>query len=319
MDRDRGINKTTKFSGILLCLLGIPFYIVIKCFVPLRERRMYMKQLNDFRNMKKNGEKIVMLTAYDYPSAKQAESCEVDLILVGDSLGMVVLGYDSTIPVTTDDMIHHSKAVRRGAPNTFTVVDMPFMSYHLSVRDTLMTAAKMMQETGAQALKLEGADGVLEHIQALTKAGIPVCAHLGLTPQSVAVLGGYKVQGKDALAAKKLIQDALLCEEAGAFMLVLECVPKQLGREISNQLSIPVIGIGAGVDVDGQVLVYHDVVTYGVNRVPKFVKPYSNVDVEAMKGISAYVSEVKNSQFPSDDTSFSMKEEELKGLYGGER
>lgn len=280
---------------------------------------MYMKQLNDFRSMKKNGEKIVMLTAYDYPSAKQAEGCEVDVILVGDSLGMVVLGYDSTIPVTTADMIHHSKAVKRGASNTFTVVDMPFMSYHLSVRDTLITGAKMIQETGAQALKLEGADGVLEHIQALTNAGIPVCAHLGLTPQSVAVLGGYKVQGKDAQTAQKLIQDAKLCEEAGAFMLVLECVPKQLAREITKQLSIPVIGIGAGVEVDGQVLVYHDVVTYGVNRVPKFVKTYGNVDEVATKGISAYVSEVKSSQFPSDDQSFSMKEEELKGLYGGER
>jgi len=278
-----------------------------------------MKQVNDFRKMKLNGDKIVMLTAYDYPSAKQAEGSEVDVILVGDSLGMVVLGYDSTLPVTTEDMIHHSKAVRRGASNTFTVVDMPFMSYHLSVRDTLITGAKIIQETGAQAVKLEGADGVLEHIKALTSAGVPVCAHLGLTPQSVATLGGYKVQGKDAQAARKLIEDAKKCEEAGAFMLVLECVPMQLAREITKALEIPVIGIGAGIDVDGQVLVYHDVITYGVSRVPKFVKQYGNVDEVATKGISAYVSEVKSGQFPAVSNSFTMKEEELMGLYGGKQ
>ncbi len=161
-------------------------------------------------------EKIVMLTAYDYPSAKLAEQAGVDMILVGDSLGMVVLGYDSTIPVTMEDMIHHTKAVKRGAPNTFIVVDMPFMSYHLSVRDTLINGARLIQETGANAVKLEGCDGVLESIKALTRAGIPVVSHLGLTPQSVGVLGGYKVQGKDAKAAQKLIEDAIKCQEAGA-------------------------------------------------------------------------------------------------------
>lgn len=276
-----------------------------------------MKQTTDFLKMKKNGEPIAMLTAYDYPSAKQAEQVESDVILVGDSLGMVVLGYDSTIPVTVDDMIHHTKAVKRGAKDTFVVVDLPFMSYHLSVRDTLLTGARVLQETGANAVKLEGADGVLEHIAALTNAGVPVCSHLGLTPQSVAVLGGYKVQGKSADAAKKLIEDAKKCEKAGAFMIVLECVPKQLAVEISNQLSIPTIGIGAGVGTDGQVLVYHDVTGYGVGRVAKFVKQYCSVEEIFLDGLKQYVKEVKTREFPAVEHSYTMKEEELDSLYGG--
>jgi len=275
-----------------------------------------MKQTLDFQKMKQAGEKIVMLTAYDYPSAKHAEHSDVDVILVGDSLGMVVLGYDSTVPVTLDEMIHHGKAVKRGAIDTFIVIDMPFMSYHLSVRDTLINAAKLIQETGAHAVKVEGADDVLEHITALTKAGVPVVAHLGLTPQSVGVLGGYKVQGKDADAARKLIEDAKKCEKAGAFMLVLECVPKQLAKEISQSLTIPTIGIGAGVEADGQVLVYHDVLSYGVERVPKFVKQYIDLNGAIKQGISAYVAEVKQCNFPQDVHSFSMKEEELLSLYG---
>lgn len=278
-----------------------------------------MKQTTDFLKMKKNKEKIVMITAYDYPSAKQSEEAGVDIILVGDSLGMVVLGYDSTIPVTMDEMIHHAKAVRRGAKNTFIVVDMPFMSYHLSIRDTLMNAARIMQEAGANAVKIEGADGVLEHIRALTGAGVPVVAHLGLTPQSVGVLGGYKVQGKDASAARKLIEDAKKCEEAGAFMVVLECVPRQLAAEITKIVNIPTIGIGAGVETDGQVLVYHDVLTYGVDRVPKFVKSFANIDVEAMKGLKAYVEEVKAGTFPEEAYTYTMKEEELLELYGGKK
>lgn len=243
-----------------------------------------MKQTTDFLKMK-NKEKIVMLTAYDYPSAKQAEEANVDVILVGDSLGMVVLGYESTIPVTVDDMVHHAKAVRRGAKNTFIVVDMPFLSYHMSIKDTLIAAGKIIQETGAHAVKLEGADDVLEHIKALTKAGIPVVAHLGLTPQSVNVLGGYKVQGKETQAALKLIDDAKKCEEAGAFSIVLECVPKQLSLEITNAVNIPTIGIGAGINVDGQVLVYHDIIGYGVDRVPKFVKQYHNIHSQIVEGI----------------------------------
>ncbi|MDQ0155195.1 3-methyl-2-oxobutanoate hydroxymethyltransferase [Robertmurraya andreesenii] len=278
-----------------------------------------MKSTTDFQKMKKENEKIVMLTAYDYPSAKLAEQTGVDVILVGDSLGMVVLGYDSTIPVTLDDMLHHGKAVRRGAKDTCIVIDMPFMTYHLSVRDTLLNAAKLLQETGANAVKVEGADEVLDHIRALTKAGVPVCAHLGLTPQSVGVLGGYKVQGKDRHAALKLLEDAKKCEEAGAFMIVLECVPKQIAREISQALKIPTIGIGAGVDCDGQVLVYHDVLMYGVDRLAKFVKPFANMNVEVQKGLEGYVQEVKQATFPTDAYSFTMKEEELQGLYGGKQ
>lgn len=278
-----------------------------------------MKQTLDFQKMKQAGEKIVMLTAYDYPSAKQAERSGVDMILVGDSLGMVVLGYDSTIPVTVEDMIHHGKAVKRGAKNTFIVIDMPFMSYHLSTRDTLIHAAKLIQETGAHAVKVEGADKeVLDGIEALTKAGVPIVAHLGLTPQSVGVLGGYKVQGKDAEAAKKLIADAKKCEKAGAFMLVLECVPKQLAKEVSAALKIPTIGIGAGVDTDGQVLVYHDILTYGVERVPKFVKQYTEINSVIQQAITTYATEVKEGSFPQDEHSFSMREEELISLYGKE-
>jgi 3-methyl-2-oxobutanoate hydroxymethyltransferase len=276
-----------------------------------------MKQTTDFLKMKENNEKIVMLTAYDYPSAIQAEQGGVDVILVGDSLGMVVLGYDSTIPVTIEDMIHHTKAVKRGAKDTFIVADLPFLTYHLSIRDTLINAGRLMQEAGAHAVKLEGADEVIENIIALTRAGIPVCGHLGLTPQSVGVLGGYKVQGKDAQAARKLMDDAKKVEEAGAFALVLECVPKQLAEEVSRTVAIPVIGIGAGMDVDGQVLVYHDILGYGVERVPKFVKQYHSVNPFMIESIQSYVSDVKKGLFPEDKHSFTMKEQELKVLYGG--
>ncbi|MDF2037159.1 3-methyl-2-oxobutanoate hydroxymethyltransferase [Bacillus sp. CMF12] len=276
-----------------------------------------MKQTTDFLKMKENEEKIVMLTAYDFPAAKQAEMANVDMILVGDSLGMVVLGYDSTVPVTMEDMIHHGKAVKRGAKNTFIVIDMPFMSYHLSAKDTLINGARLIQETGAHAVKLEGGDEVAQHIGALTKAGIPVVAHLGLTPQSVGVLGGYKVQGKNAEAARKLIDDARECERAGAFALVLECVPKQLAKQITEELTIPVIGIGAGKNTDGQVLVYHDVLGYGVERVPKFVKQYENLNPIIGDSLAAYSAEVKNGSFPDDSHSFKMKEEELQSLYGG--
>lgn len=276
-----------------------------------------MKQTTDFVKMKNNGEKIAMLTAYDFPAAKQAEKAGVDMILVGDSLGMVVLGYDSTIPVTMSDMIHHAKAVKRGAANTFIVVDMPFMSYHLSTKDTLINACQLIQETGAQAVKVEGGDEVIDQIEALTKAGIPVVAHLGLTPQSVAVLGGYKVQGKNAAAALKLLEDAKKCETAGAFAIVLECVPQQLAKEVASALNIPTIGIGAGPHADGQVLVYHDVLTYGVDRVPKFVKRYLNSEEMMEEGLRAYVKEVKGGLFPEAQHSFNMKEEELLSLYGG--
>ncbi|AST92222.1 MULTISPECIES: 3-methyl-2-oxobutanoate hydroxymethyltransferase [Sutcliffiella] len=278
-----------------------------------------MKTSTDFLKMKKNSEKIVMLTAYDYPSAKIAEQAGVDVILVGDSLGMVVLGYDTTVPVTIEDMIHHTKAVKRGAPSTYIVTDMPFMTYHLSMEDTLRNAREIIQQSGAHALKLEGAGNVIEKMDALNKAGIPVVAHLGLTPQTVGVLGGYKVQGKDIKSAKKLIEDAKKCEEAGAIALVLECIPMQLAKEVSESISIPTIGIGAGIDTDGQVLVFHDVVTYGVDRVPKFVKQYANMQEQALKGIESYVSETKNNIFPTREHSFTMKEETVQALYGGKK
>ncbi|WP_028402728.1 3-methyl-2-oxobutanoate hydroxymethyltransferase [Ectobacillus panaciterrae] len=276
-----------------------------------------MKTTKDFMEMKRQGEAIVMVTAYDYPSAKLAEQADVDMILVGDSLGMVVLGYDSTIPVTVEDMIHHTKAVRRGAGNTFVVTDMPFMSYHVSKEETMKNAQRIIQESGAHAVKVEGADEVVDIIRLLTHAGVPVVAHLGLTPQAVGVLGGYNVQGKDAESARKLLEDAKQCQEAGAAALVLECVPKQLAEEISMQLAIPTIGIGAGNKTDGQVLVYHDIITYGVGRVPKFVKQYASVQDEIVRGIHQYVQEVKERQFPDDAHSFTMKEEELLALYGG--
>ncbi|AZV44113.1 3-methyl-2-oxobutanoate hydroxymethyltransferase [Peribacillus asahii] len=276
-----------------------------------------MKLSGDFLKMKQNKEKIVMLTAYDYPAAKQAEQAGVDMILVGDSLGMVVLGYESTIPVTVNDMIHHTKAVKRGAPHTFVVTDMPFMSYHLSLDETLKNATRIMQEGGADAVKVEGAGEVVEKIAAMTNAGIPVVAHLGLTPQSVGVLGGYKVQGKSLEAAQQLLEDAKKCEAAGALAIVFECVPHQVGTLVTEALSIPTIGIGAGVDTDGQVLVYHDILSYGVDRVAKFVKVYGNANELMNQAISQYVSEVKTGEFPTQHHTFTMKEEELMALYGG--
>ncbi|MGV3465806.1 MAG: 3-methyl-2-oxobutanoate hydroxymethyltransferase [Heyndrickxia sp.] len=276
-----------------------------------------MKQTTDFLKMKENGEKISMLTAYDYPSAKLAEEAGIDMILVGDSLGMVVLGYDSTIPVTVDDMIHHTKAVKRGAKNTFVVTDMPFMSYHLSREQTLQSAASIMQDGGAHAVKVEGSGEVISMIRALTSSGIPVMAHLGLTPQMVGIFGGYKVQGKTAEAAKQLMLDAKLCEEAGAFAVVLECVPKQIAEQISAELNIPTIGIGAGINTDGQVLVFHDLLSFGVNRVPKFVKKYGDVNTVALDSIEQYIRDVKNGSFPEESHSYSMKNEELTHIYGG--
>lgn len=276
-----------------------------------------MKATTDFIKMKQKGEKITMITAYDYPSAKLVEQAGTDLILVGDSLGMVVLGYDSTVPVTMDDMIYHGKAVKRGAEDTFIVIDMPFMSYHLSRRDTLLNAACLIQETGANAVKIEGADDVIEQINYLTNAGIPVMAHLGLTPQSVGVLGGYKVQGKSSDEAKRLMDNALKCQAAGAFAIVLECVPMQVAKEVSKRLDIPTIGIGAGSETDGQVLVYHDLITYGVDRVAKFVKQYANVNEAISLAIDQYISEVKMGAFPEMKHSFQMKAEEIKSLYGG--
>ncbi|MER2037001.1 MAG: 3-methyl-2-oxobutanoate hydroxymethyltransferase [Solibacillus sp.] len=276
-----------------------------------------MKTTTQFVKMKENGEKIVMITAYDYPAAKFSEAAGVDMILVGDSLGMVVLGYESTMPVTVEDMIHHSKAVRRGAQDTFIVVDMPFGSYHGDLNETLKTAVKMMQETNANALKVEGAGEVIQVIEKLTNAGIPVVAHLGLLPQSAGVIGGYKVQGKTAEQAEKLIQDALLVEQAGACAVVLECIPHQLTEAVSKRLTIPTIGIGAGQEADGQVLVFHDLLKYGNHHIPKFVENFAQVGEEIERGIQGYTKAVKGNTFPTLAHSFTMNEEELTQLYGG--
>lgn len=262
----------------------------------------------DLKKRKENKEKITMITAYDYPSAKHAEQAGVDTILVGDSLGMVVLGYDSTVEVKLDDMIHHGRAVKRGAQNTFIVVDMPFMSYHVSMEESLRNAAKIFQETNAQSLKIEGSSSeILHFIKRLTEAGIPVIAHLGLTPQTFNVLGGYKVQGKDKATAKKLLNDAKKVSEHGAIAIVLECVPKELAQLITESIDIPTIGIGAGSACDGQVLVYHDIMNYGVDRLPKFVKPYSDFNSMGKEAIEAYISDVKQGSFPTDNHSFFIK------------
>lgn len=264
-----------------------------------------MKTTHDLAKMKLEKEKITMITAYDYPSAKQAQAAEVDMILVGDSLGNVVLGYDSTVQVTLDDMLHHGRAARRGADDTFIVVDMPFMSYHVSLEDSMANAGKLFQETNAQALKIEG--GSKENIQLierLSDAGIPVVAHLGLTPQTFNVLGGYKVQGKDKESARKLIEESKQVAEAGAVALVLECVPMEIAEIITNEIDIPTIGIGAGIHCDGQVLVYHDILKYGVNRLPKFVKSYTDFNSAGEEAVKNYVDDVKAGTFPTEEYSF---------------
>ena len=269
-----------------------------------------MKTKFDFLKMKELNDKITMVTAYDYPSAKLAEKAAIDMILVGDSLGMVVLGYDSTVNVTVDDMIHHGKAVRRGAGNTFVVVDMPFMSYHISTEDTLNNAKEIFQETGAQALKVEGGSkSVLTVIEKLTEVGIPVVGHIGLTPQLVNVLGGFKIQGKDQVNADRLIKEAKAVEAAGAIVCVLEGIPKELGAVISKQLTIPTIGIGAGVDCDGQVLVYHDLLLYGVDRLARFVKTYANLNEITEEALKNYIDDVKQLEFPADQHTYSLNPE----------
>lgn len=265
----------------------------------------------DLQRMKQNNEKITMLTAYDYPSAKMAEEANVDMILVGDSLGMVVLGYSSTIEVTMNEMIHHGKAVRRGAKETFVVVDMPFMSYHISLEESLRNARDLFQQTNAQAIKIEGcSDELLELTRRLTDGGIPVVAHLGLTPQTVNVLGGYKVQGKDQATGEKLLDDAKKLAEAGAIALVLECVPQELAQMITTSLSIPIIGIGAGIHCDGQVLVYHDILQYGIDRHPKFVKTYMDFNSVGQQAITSYVNDVKELEFPTEEYAFMIDNKE---------
>lgn len=266
-----------------------------------------MLTTRDLFQMKEDNDKITMVTAYDYPSAKQAEKAGIDTILVGDSLGMTVLGYDSTTKVTLEDMIHHSKAVKRGAPNTFIVTDMPFMTYHASLEQSIQNATKLFQASDINAVKIEGrSKDTLALIERLADGGIPVIGHLGLTPQHVHILGGFRVQGRDDAARKKILQDAKDIAAAGAVAIVLEGIPELLGKEITEAITVPTIGIGAGIHCDGQVLVYHDLLQYGSDRFPKFVKNYGDLDSEGIKGIAHYVQEVKEGKFPTKDHTYKV-------------
>lgn len=272
------------------------------------------------KKMKQDGTPIAVMTAYDYPSAMLSEEAGVDVILVGDSLGNVVLGYDSTIPVTMDDMVYHSRSVVRGAPSTFVVTDLPFMTYHGSLDLTLRNAARIMQEGLAKAVKMEGGREISAAVEACTQAGIPVMGHIGLTPQSIHQIGGFKIQGKNSEQARKLVDAAKALEQAGAFAVVLELVTEQLAAHISEELSIPTIGIGAGAHCDGQVLVFHDALGYGSQIAPKrFVKSYADIGTQVRSGIKQYVDEVKGRAFPAPEHSFRMEEEMADFLYGSKK
>jgi len=263
-----------------------------------------------YRQKKERGEVITMLTAYDYPTAMSMDKAGVDSILVGDSLAMVVLGYENTLPVTMDEMIHHCRAVARGAKTSLLVGDMPFMSYQVSVEDAVRNAGRFLQEGGMDAVKLEGGRERADAIRAITGAGIPVMGHIGLTPQSVNQLGGFRAQGKTAIAAKRLIEDALILEEAGCFSIVLEAVPARLAELISKKLSIPTIGIGAGNGCDGQVLVTHDLLGLFDRFTPKFVKQYADFHNEMQKAFADYIEDVETKRFPAPEHSIEMKDEE---------
>ncbi|WP_340004128.1 3-methyl-2-oxobutanoate hydroxymethyltransferase [Paenibacillus sp. FSL K6-0276] len=270
------------------------------------------------KKMKADGARLSMLTAYDYPSAQLAEEAGIDLILVGDSLGNVVLGYDTTLPVTIDDMVYHTRSVTRGAQNTFIVADMPFMTYHGSIDETLRGVRRLMQEGRAHAVKMEGGLEICETVAAVVAAGVPVLGHIGLTPQSVNMIGGYRIQGKDAKDAQRLMNEAKALEAAGAFAVVLELVTEEVAQAISEALSIPTIGIGAGRYCDGQVLVFHDLLRYASPyREKRFVKTYADVGNLIREGISQYVKEVKDRSFPDEGHVFNADETVLESLYGG--
>lgn len=268
-----------------------------------------------FQQMKEKGEKISMLTAYDYSTAKLVDEAGVNSILVGDSLGNVMLGYEDTIAVTVDDMIHHGRAVAKGAKNALVVVDMPFMSYQTSVYDAVVNAGRIMKETHCGAVKLEGGAVVCPQIKAIVDASIPVCAHLGLTPQSINAFGGFKVQGKTVEAAQKLIDDAKAVEEAGAFAVVLECVPAKLAKLVSEAVSIPTIGIGAGNGCDGQVLVYADMLALFSDFCPKFVRKFANVGEMMSQAFREYDAAVKDVSFPAEEHTYKIDDEVIEKLY----
>jgi len=268
-----------------------------------------------FKALKENGKKFALVTAYDFLFASIIDKTPIEMILVGDSLGMVVLGYNSTVPVTMEDIIHHTKPVVSGAPDTFIVGDMPFGSYNVSVEDAIRNANRIMKEGGADCVKLEGGQNVAHIVKAMVNGGIPVMGHIGLTPQTAGILGGFKVQGKDTEAAKQLIEDAIALEEAGAFAIVLECIPSPVAKLITEQLSIPTMGIGAGPHCDAQVLVTQDLLGMFDRFVPKFVKQYAKLNGLMVEALEQFYQESQEGIFPGVEQSFGMKEEDLKKLY----
>jgi len=270
--------------------------------------------INQIKDMKRKGEKITMLTAYDYSTAKIVDEVGIPLILVGDSLGMVVLGYESTIPVTIEECLHHTKAVVRGTKKVLVVGDMPFMTYHTSVEEALKNAARFIQEAGAQAIKLEGGVTVAEKVRRIVECGIPVMGHIGLTPQSIHHLGGYKIQGRTSETAVKMLKDAQALEEAGVFGIVLETVPTPLATLITQKISVPTIGIGAGIGCDGQIQIINDILGSYTDFVPKHTKQYTKLADIMSSAITEYYNEVKAGTFPTDKQSFSMDESILAGL-----
>ncbi len=261
-------------------------------------------QLARFQNKKQNKEPITMLTAYDYQFAKLIDKTGTDMILVGDSLGMVMLGYDSTIPVTMEEMLHHAKAVRRGTEKAFVIGDMPYMSYQISIEEAIRNAGRFIKEAGCHGIKLEGGQETAETVRAITRAGIPVMGHIGLTPQTATALGGYKVQGADAETAKRLLKDAVALSQAGAFGIVLECIPSELAKHITETIPIPTIGIGAGRFCDGQVLVTHDLLGIFDKFTPRFVKKYTNLAPLIQDALATFLSDVREGKFPNADHSF---------------
>ncbi len=271
--------------------------------------------VSTFAKRKADNERISMLTCYDYTTAKIVNSSNVDAVLVGDSLGNVMLGYEDTLSVTMEDMITFGRAVARGCKDKLVVIDMPFMSYQVSVEQAVTNAGRLLKEGRGNAVKLEGGKNIFEHIKAITSAGIPVMGHIGMTPQSVNAFGGNKVQGKTEAAAKKLIEDALAVQEAGAFSVVLECVPAKLAKIVTEKLSIPTIGIGAGVDCTGQILVYQDMLGMYKDFSPKFVKHFANVGDVVLDAFNKYDSEVKSAIFPAPEHTFKIDEEVLEKLY----
>ncbi len=262
----------------------------------------------------KNQRKLTMVTGYDYPTALILDKSQIDMILVGDSLAMVMLGHKDTLSIGMEEMLHHTKAVTRAAQYSLVIADMPFMSYQVNVEQAVKNAGRFIKEARAQAIKLEGGTEVLDQVKAIVKAGIPVQGHLGLTPQSAAQFGGFKVQGRNVAAARKLIHDAILLQEAGCFSLVLEAIPFQIAEKVTQEISIPTLGIGAGSPCDGQVLVFHDLVGLFDRFVPKFVKQYANLSSEMEKAIVQFKNEVEDGKFPDREHSFSLSPEELKKL-----